>query len=105
MAQRHRELARARHGEQLGVGEAERRGLGVVGPRRVEPDRLAVPGRGVDDGLAVGREARRPHRALGEGEASEGRLVRRARAAPGAPAEHENQSERGKHQGGRKGDA
>ena len=45
---------RARHGEQLGVGEAERRGLGVVGPRRVEPDRLAVPGRGVDDGLAVG---------------------------------------------------
>ena len=76
-----RHLARRRDREHVRRRERQRRGFGGLGPRRVDPDRPAVPGGAVDDRLPVGRQARRPDRAVAEGQPPEGRLVAVARAA------------------------
>src|SRR5262249_19742525 len=80
--------------EDVGV-QAEGLGLGTVGAAEEELRLSAVPGRGVEDGLAVRAEPRVPGGAPAEGELVERRRLRRrlACAEPVARRHGENNPE------------
>ena len=82
-----RELALRRDGEQCHPGLAGRRGAGIVRPQREDLGRVARGRRAVEDGLAVGREARVEDRLLAKRELSErdARGPRRRPCAARAP--------------------
>src|SRR5262249_18404027 len=74
-------------------GEAEGPGLGALRACGENFDRRAFPGCGVDDGLAVGREARRRHVAAAEGDLLEARHPRDYAPAAGQEACPEDSEE------------
>ena len=74
----------ARDREDLGLRQREGARLRALGARREEPARLALPGRAVDHGLAVGGEARGEDRPAPERQALEGREAA-ARRRPRRP--------------------
>ncbi len=81
LLQRQRHLARARDGEDVGADHAEGPRLGALGPADEDLDRLSVPGRRVEDRLAVRSEAGGLDRSAAERE-----LVERRRLGRRAPA-------------------
>ena len=83
------ELAGRRDGEDVGARHAHRAGLAGVEPHGEDVDRLALPRRPVDDGLAVGGEAGGEHGAAPERQGRDAHVGRRAvgRAAGGEVAE------------------
>ena len=80
-----RELAARRDREKSAPAEAERARLGAVGPRREDLEGAPVPGRSVDDRLAIRSEARGSDRSARESQPLE------ARRAVGAGAREATQ--------------